>query len=170
MASLKSPHLNWQFDYTLTTPRAAVFGRDPGIGRAARSANATTPQQTSPTASPPTQQTPASPPSASAPASAAPPTTTPSPGPPIATSRPKRSRRTPARDDDPRYAVSSYGPRKRPDEHASVAQADLEVEPRSYSEAMSLPDAAKWEIACPHASARIQSEWGSQEERVRTTA
>jgi hypothetical protein len=145
-----------------------VFGRDPGIGRAARSANANTPQQTSPTASPPTQQTPASPPPASA--SAAPPTTTPSPAPPIATSRPKRSTRTPARDDDPRYAVSSYGPRKRPDEHASVAQADLEIEPRSYSEATSRPDAAKWELACPRTGAMIQSEWGSQEERVRTTA
>jgi hypothetical protein len=145
-----------------------VFGRDPGVGRAACSANATTPQQMSSTASPPTQQTPASPPSASA--SAAPPATTPSPVPPIATSRPKRSTRAPARDDDPRYAVSSYGPRKRPDEHASVTQSDLEIETRSYSKSMSRPDAAKGETAHRRASAMSQSEWGNREEKVRATA
>jgi hypothetical protein len=67
---------------------------------------------------------------------------------PIALSRPKRTVRTPVRDDDPRYSTSSYGPRKRPAERAAVAQGNIESDPRTYAEAMARPDAAEWEIAC----------------------
>ena len=62
--------------------------------------------------------------------------------------RPKRTTRTPTRDDDDRYTVSSYGLRKRPDEHARVAVIDDAGDPRSYAEAMACPDAAEWEMAC----------------------
>ena len=62
--------------------------------------------------------------------------------------RPKRSTRTPTRDDDNRYAVSSYGPRKRPDESARMANANSAGDPRTYAEAMARPDAAQWDIAC----------------------
>jgi hypothetical protein len=62
-----------------------------------------------------------------------------------ATGRPKRATRTPTRDDDPRYTISSYG-RKRP-EHAKSAHL-TDADPRTYREAMSRPDAAEWEVAC----------------------
>lgn len=65
-----------------------------------------------------------------------------------ATSRPKRKTRPPMRDDDQRYAVSSYGTRKRPDEHARVAKANSAGDPRTYADAMACPDAAEWELAC----------------------
>jgi hypothetical protein len=67
---------------------------------------------------------------------------------PIPNARPKRITCAPIRDNDERYAVSSYGLRKRPDKHAHVAKADETSDPRSYAEAMAHPDAAEWEIVC----------------------
>lgn len=43
--------------------------------------------------------------------------------------------------DDPRYSVSSYGPRKCPGEHVRVVK-DNAGDPRSYAEAMAYSDAA----------------------------
>jgi hypothetical protein len=71
-----------------------------------------------------------------------PPKTTPTP------SHPKRTIRTPTRDDDDCYTVTSYGPQKQADEHASVAQSDIASNPKTYAEAMSHPDTAQWEMAC----------------------
>ena len=64
--------------------------------------------------------------------------------------RPKRNARTPVRDDDQRYNVSSYKQKLRPRnaEHAGVARADGNTEPKTYAEAMARPDAAMWEAAC----------------------
>jgi hypothetical protein len=56
------------------------------------------------------------------------------------TSCPKRTTRAPIQDDDPRYAVSSYGKRKH-SEHAKSAQLE-DADPRTYKEAMSRPNAA----------------------------
>ena len=51
------------------------------------------------------------------------------------------------RDDDQRYTITSYSLRTQTAEHASVAN-DTTSDPRTYVEAMSRPDAAKWEMAC----------------------
>lgn len=67
---------------------------------------------------------------------------------PVPITRPKRITRAPVRDDDDRYAVSSYRLRKRPDEHARVAKIDDAGDPRTYAEAMMRPDATEWEAAC----------------------
>jgi transposase InsO family protein len=60
--------------------------------------------------------------------------------------RPKRATRTPVRDDDPRYAISSYS-RHKPAEHAKSAHL-ADVDPCTYKEAMSRPDVVEWEVAC----------------------
>jgi hypothetical protein len=67
---------------------------------------------------------------------------------PESSSRPKRHTKAPVRDDDERYAVTSYGSRKRPAEHARLAKANNAGDLRSYTEAMARPDAVEWELAC----------------------
>ena len=62
--------------------------------------------------------------------------------------RPKCQMHTPACDDDLRYSVTSYGPRKCPNKHACVAKIGTAGDPCSYMEAMAHPDAAEWELAC----------------------
>jgi Reverse transcriptase (RNA-dependent DNA polymerase)/GAG-pre-integrase domain/Integrase core domain len=61
---------------------------------------------------------------------------------------PKRNARAPTRDDNDRYTITSYSPRKSIDEHASVAQSDVTSDLKTYAKAMSWPDAAQWEMAC----------------------
>jgi Reverse transcriptase (RNA-dependent DNA polymerase) len=62
--------------------------------------------------------------------------------------RPKRNTHAPTRDDDNRYTITSYSPRKSIDEHTSVAQSNITSNLKTYAEAMSRPDAAQWEMAC----------------------
>ena len=69
------------------------------------------------------------------------------PAPAAALLRPKRNARTPIRDDDPRFSVSSYGPRTR-SERASLAHIDTMPDPKTYAEAMARPDADMWDAAC----------------------
>ena len=64
------------------------------------------------------------------------------------TTRPKCTTHAPTRDDDDRYTITSYGPQKRTPERAEVAQSETTVDPRTYAEAMSHPDAVQWEMAC----------------------
>ena len=68
--------------------------------------------------------------------------------PTLANSCPKRTVRTPVRDDDLRYSVSSYSTRKRTAEKAKVAQVDTPADPCTYTQAMARADAAEWEVAC----------------------
>ena len=62
-------------------------------------------------------------------------------------SRPKRASRIPIRGDDPRYSVSSYGPRART-ERATLARIETMPDPKTYAEAMKRPDADLWDAAC----------------------
>ncbi len=62
-------------------------------------------------------------------------------------SRPKRASRIPVRGDDPRYSVSSYGPRAR-SERASLARVETMPDPKTYAEAMKRPDADMCDAAC----------------------
>jgi hypothetical protein len=72
---------------------------------------------------------------------------TPDTTPTLASSRPRRNVKPPIRDDDPRYKVTSYGPRAR-NERANTALIDAAADPRTYEEAMSRADAAEWDAAC----------------------
>ena len=103
----------------------------------------TTPPSTNANAAPPPNITPTLP----TPTAAPPADPTPLPE-PETSSRPKCITRPPVRDDDQRYTVTSYGPRKRPEEHARVAKASSAGDLRTYAEAMARPDAADWELAC----------------------
>jgi transposase InsO family protein len=66
----------------------------------------------------------------------------------LAANRPKRTIQPPIRDDDPRYSVTSYGPRKPKIAQANLADGEPLTDPRSYAEAMARPDANEWEAAC----------------------
>ena len=68
--------------------------------------------------------------------------------PTLTSTRPKRTVRTPIRDDDPHYSVSSYNTRKRTAEKAKVAQVDTPADPCTYAQAMARTDATEWEVVC----------------------
>ena len=42
----------------------------------------------------------------------------------------------------------SYGLQSHTAKHASIAQADISKDPKTYTEAMQQPDVAEWEVAC----------------------
>ena len=67
-----------------------------------------------------------------------------SPPSPNVLSRPKCTTRAPLRDDDDHYSVSSY----QKVAHASIAWTGMADDPRTYAQAISRPDADRWDAAC----------------------
>jgi hypothetical protein len=65
--------------------------------------------------------------------------------------RSTRTRTAPIRDDDPRYEITSYGPRREPNSvggHQARVAAHTIIEPKTYEEAMSTSQAPHWQAAC----------------------